>query len=276
MSEKQVVKHRSSVSSSQVAVLELLCQFRFASVDLLSLSLNLKTVPGLRRKLKILVDQGYAGRRYDSSYRIKGMPVAYYITAKGLKALQALPGHEHIDERFIKSCYRDKSTTVPFIEQYLAIYQSAHDLKRLYPEIKFFTRRGLIPFTHFPENPPDAFLGLRQAGDSDARRFFLDYIPDDMPRYPLDSKIAKYVQYFEEDGWAPSKSPLPTMLLLCESVATERRVLRQTARKLQALNSDEPEYYTSTIRALKNATGDEKDIWTSVADPDNISDLAAL
>ena len=269
MSEKQV-KHRSRISSSQIAVLDLLCQFRFASIDLLVISLNLKTLPGLRRKLKILVDQGYAGRRYDSSYRIKGMPVAYYITAKGLKALQALPKHEHIDERFIKSGYRDKSSTESFISQHLAIYQASHDLRRLYPEIKFFTRRDLIPFTHFPENPPDAFLALQQVGDSGARRFFLDYIPDDMPRYLLDSKIAKYVRYFEEDGWAPTNSPLPTMLLLCESVTTERRVLRQTAKKLQTLNSDEPEYYTSTTRALKNASRNEKDIWTSVEDPDEL------
>lgn len=274
MSDVHVVKHRKGISSSQVSVLELLCKFRFASIELLVKSLNLKTVPGLRRKLKMLVEQGYAGIRYDRSYKIKGKPAAYYITAKGLKALRDLPGHDHIDERFIKSCYRDKTIKEEFINQHLILYRASHELKRLYPDIKFFTRRDLIPYTHFPADPPGAFLALKAEGQADTKRFFLDIIPDSMPRYLLDGMIARYVEYFEAGGWDVTESELPTMLLLCESVTTEKRVIRQAAKKLQSLHSDEPKYLTSTIHALRNATRNEKNIWSDVDDPDELMTLA--
>jgi len=64
MSDSVGIKHRKVVSKGQLAVLELLYKFRFGSIELLRISLGLNEGPGLYNKLKILVDEGYVGKRW--------------------------------------------------------------------------------------------------------------------------------------------------------------------------------------------------------------------
>jgi hypothetical protein len=277
MSDDGVVKHRKVVSSGQLAILELLYKYRFGSIELLRISLGLHEGPGLYKKLKILVDGKYVGKRYESSYRIKGIPAAYHLLAKGFRELQKLPNYPSIDEKLIKYSYRDNTVKQPFIADNLCLYSTALELMRLYPELKLFTQRDLAHRPHFPKKLPDGFVSLKATAHDKPFRYFLDIIPDDTPRYIVDKKIVDYYEFFDEYDWeVKTKSKLPAMLLLTESGSYEKRLQRLVDKKQRALDSDDLEYFTSTLVALKNATSQEKDIWSNVEDPDELLDLVAI
>jgi hypothetical protein len=275
MSGRREVKHRKVISVGQLAILKLLHKYRFGSIELLRVSLGLNVGPGLYKKLEILCDQDYVGKRYDSSYRIKGIPAAYHLLPKGYRVLQGLPEYQSIDDKLVKYSYRDKTTKQPFIGQILQVYIAALELTRLYPSVKLFTKRELVGRKHFPSRLPDAFVSLKPEDNKKPYRYFLDVIPDGEPRYKIDKKIADYFDFFDGGGWEATNSALPVMLLLCESVSFERRVQRLVARKLDSLGSDEPEYFTSTLKALKNAGAGAMAIWSNVEDPEEPYDLEA-
>ncbi len=256
--------------------MKLLYKYRFGSIELLKVSLELSVGPSLYRKLETLCDRGYIGKRYESSYKIRGLPAAYCVLAKGLQELQKLPGYEPIDEKVIKYSYKDKTVSQAFISHNLQVYRTAIELQRLYPAIKFFTRRELTGRKHFPKNLPDAFVSLQAENTAKPRRYFLDLIPDSTPRYVIDKRIGDYYEFFETGGWEATKSPLPAMLLLCESGSFEKRLQQLVSRKRRSLDSDEPEYFTSTLSALKSVNADSKIIWSNVDQPDEPQALDVL
>ena len=186
--------------------------------------------------------------------------------------MQRLPEYQSIDEKLIKYSDKDKRISLPFITHNLRVYSTSIELQRLYPGIKLFTKRDLAGQKHFPDHLPDAFVSLKVKGNNKPYRYFLDLIPDGEPRYKIDTKIADYDEFFDEedDYWGTTKNPLPVMLLLCESGSFERRLQKQVVRQQHALDSNELEYLTSTLVALKNARAEEKDIWSNIEDPDEL------
>ncbi|MFI5270948.1 MAG: replication-relaxation family protein [Candidatus Saccharimonadales bacterium] len=269
MADVVSTKHRKEISSSQIEVVELLFKYRFCSVELLRSSLSLQTKAGLYRKLAILIDKGYVGKRYDKSYRILGKPAVYYLLPKGLSELRKLPKHESIDDNLIKYAYNDKRiTSEQFIKHSLNIYKTSLQLTRLYPVLKFFTKREIKGLSYLPKNLPDAFVSLKLDNQTEPSRFFLDLIPDSMFGRELNKKVAAYIDFFEGDSWqAVAGNSLPRLLLLCENGTTEKRVQRQLARQMY---DEELECYTSTFLSLANANASEYAIWSDVLDPDDL------
>jgi hypothetical protein len=129
-------------------------------------------------------------------------------------------------------------------------------------------------YSYFPENPPDAFLSLKR-GDT-PQRFFVDVIPDSLPRNILDRRITGYAEFFDEGGWEVTNSEPPKLLFITEKGATERRTRRTVHAALaRADMDDELEVYTTTYGALQ-AIDASSDIWTSLDDPDELLSLDSL
>ena len=78
-------KLRKPLNSYQIRLLQTLYKFRFATTKLISDSQNSKYERVITARLKILLDQDYIGRNYDSSYRIKGKSASYYLRPKGIR-----------------------------------------------------------------------------------------------------------------------------------------------------------------------------------------------
>jgi len=268
------VKHRKSVSKGQLEVLKLLYKYRFGSIELLRSSLGLNKTPVLYKKLELLIDQEYVGKRYDSSYRIKGIPAAYYLRTMGFRELQKYPGYEAINDKLVKYAgSKDKIVRQGFIAEVLTVYGVALNFQKLYPELKFFTKRELASQKNFPKNLPDAFISLKASGQEKPNRYFLNVIADSTPRYEVDKLINDYYEFFDNYDWVKrTSSKLPAILLLCESGSYERRLQRWVIRKQGSLD-DELEYFTSTLTALNN---DQKDIWSSVEEPDELVSLDGI
>lgn len=266
---------RSELKPAQIDILELLYKYRFGSRQLVADSLGV-TSDSLFRKLEVLVKHGIVGKRLDKKLKLHGVPVAYYLTPKGLRTLAALPDHTYITDTVIKGSYKDGTVTQSFITQTLRVYAQTNRLKGHCPSLRVFTKRDMSSYSYFPKPLPDAFLSLPTSKDTPPQRFFLDVIPDSLPPKPFFQRITNYAEFFEEDGWETTGSELPILLLVGETGTTERRIQR-TARAAiyKAEVDEEPTIYTSTFGAIENLEG-RGAIWTSLDDPEELLALPDL
>jgi len=208
--------------------------------------------------------------------KLLNAPVAYYVTPKGLKALQALPDHEAITDTTIKTSYKDKSVGQTFINHTLDVYQYTNLLKHHHKGLKVFTRRDIARYDYFPDQLPDAFLSLPTNDPQQPRRFFFDIVPTLTPRYVTDRRIAQYCEFFDEGGWDSTESEFPIILLVSESGAAEKRLQRSVRAQLNRSDMEEElAVYTSTMAAVANMTSDAP-IWTSVEDTDELTTLDSI
>jgi hypothetical protein len=231
---------RIQLKSGQIDILELLYTYRFGSRQLLAESLGIKAGSSLHERLGVLIKHGYIAMRLEKRLKLVGMPAAYHLTSKGLRTLQAIPSHEYIDEKMIKASYKDTSLGQAFMTHTLEVYKYTNILKQRYGSLRVFLRRDMSRYSYFPSVLPDAFLSLSRQDDNLPRRFFLDLIPASMPRYQLERKLMSYFKFFEAGGWEKIEGDLPALLILTDSVSSERRLQKLILKKQSLRGIDEP------------------------------------
>ena len=74
-------KVRKQLNELQSELLLVLYKFRFGTVELIAQYQD-QSVRYTNVRLKILLEQDYIGRNYDSSYNIKGWKASYYLLPK--------------------------------------------------------------------------------------------------------------------------------------------------------------------------------------------------
>ena len=265
---KQIDKHmnkRLVLKKGQIAILEALYECRFCSCRLLADRLGITSGSSLHEKLNVLMKHGFVDRRYDKSFRLRGMPAAYYVTPKGLRQLQLIHGRERVTDAIVKAGYRDRVVSQAFVNHAVSVYMYTNQLRHRYPLLEVLLRREMMLCSYVPANPPDAFLSLRvndgiqQFG---IRRFFLDVVSKDMLPSTIRRRIAGYMSFFDNGGWDEMNSELPKLLLLLEDTAMKRcleRIARAIRRRFGL--DDEIEIYVAMAEDLLN--GDTA-IWLSI------------
>ena len=260
---------RSTLNGGQVVLLELLYKYRFGNRALIGNSLGLKVGSSLHERLEVLVKYGYVGKRLDIRSKALNKPAAYYVASKGIKALQALPDHEHIGAPAVRLSYQNKKTVHDeFVAHILNIYECTQCLQRQYPSLKIFTERDTSRYGYFPKHSPEVFLSLPTDNPEQPHRFFFDIVRDRRPRRDLDNKLTNYVEFFDDDGWEETESELPVILLVSEWGSSERSIQRSTRALLNRLDST-LRIYTTTANAIRNAV-EIKAIWTDIQDTDEL------
>ena len=259
------------LSDGQVSVLKLLYRYRYGSINLLRTSLQMKNNSGLYQKLEVLIKHKYVGKEYKKEYRLIGFPAAYFLLPKAFKLLSQQYDYD-IPETIVKASYRDNNRSNRFISHMLQIYTVSTELAQLYPDIKFYSSREISSYESFPDNLPDGYLSL-VIGDT-ARRYFLDIIPDDTPRYVINKLVSDYHEFFLEDTWSDTGSDLPAMLIIAERGKSEKYLQKLLRSRQDALDMVEPRFYTSTLKAIKSSTKDSNDIWSEVSNPEDLLSLS--
>jgi hypothetical protein len=220
----KLVKHRRKLNAEQLEVLELLYKFRFGSNDLIAQYFGKKDRSFVFKRLSILLEQGFIGKRFDSSYRIQGKPAAYYLTPAGARVLQ----ERHEDAINIKAIYKDKTVSEQFVRHSLDLLGIYNRLKAQYGDrLKFFTRANLNreQFDYFPQPLPDAYIRLRLGGEE--KQFFLDMYYDDQPFFAATRKVKRYAEYAEAGNWEATSTNLPAVLCVCESASLQKRLQKR-------------------------------------------------
>lgn len=258
---------RSTIKQGRIDILETLYKYRFGSRSLIAelLGVNENT---LYKKLVVLVKHGLIGSRLDNGSKIKGLPMAYFLTPKGLKYLRSLDDHSYINDKIIKSSYRDKAASEATIIHSFNVFSQILALKRIYPQLKAYQRRDMKRFSYFPKVLPDAFLSL-SAGDN-TKRFFFDYIPDNLERKAFFQRVSAYIDFFDIGGWNVTNTEIPTLLFVGEKTSTERRIRRLVKGVIEKVEPDEDlAIYTTTRNAIKQIDN-ECHIWTQIDDDEQL------
>ncbi|QUB37539.1 replication-relaxation family protein [TM7 phylum sp. oral taxon 349] len=259
-------KRLAALKKGQIDILEVLYECRFCSCRLLADRLGITSGSSLHEKLNVLMKHGFVDRRYDKSFRLRGMPAAYYVTPKGLRQLQLIHGRERVTDAIVKAGYRDRVVSQAFVNHTVRVCAYINQLQHRYPLLEVLLRREMMLCSYVPANPPDAFLllrvgdGIRQFG---IRRFFLDVVSKDMLPSTINRRIAGYMDFFDNGGWDEMNSELPKLLLLLEDTAMKRRLERAARAVRRRFDlDDEIEIYVAMAEDLLN--GDTAAIWLSI------------
>ena len=253
-------KRLAALKKGQIDILEVLYGGRFCSCKLLADSLGIRSLSNLHEKLNVLMKHGFVDRRYDKSFRLRGMPAAYYVTPKGLRQLQLIHGRERVTDAIVKAGYRDRVVSQAFVNHAVRVCAYINQLQHRYPLLEVLLRREMMLYSYVPANPPDAFLLLRV--NDGIRQFFFDVVSKDMLPSTINRRIAGYMDFFDNGGWDEMNSELPKLLLLLEDTAMKRR-LERIARAIRSRFDldDEIEIYIAMAEDLLN--GDTA-IWLSI------------
>jgi DNA-binding PadR family transcriptional regulator len=261
---------RSTIKQPQIDILEVLYKYRFGNRKLIANLLKINEIT-LYKKLIVLIKHGLIGSKLDNKSKIKGLPVAYYLTPKGLRSLQALKNHTHITDKIVKASYRDKSTSEAVIVHSFNVFSQILALKQCYPQLKAYLRRDMSQYSYFPKTLPDAFLSL--PADNSTKRFFFDYISDSQERKAFFQRVYAYIDFFDVGGWNVTNTETPILLFIAEKASTERRINRLIRGVISKVDPDEEiTVYTTTKKALDNIDRGTE-IWTSIDEPDELISL---
>ncbi len=264
---KSEPKYRKKLNQEQLAVLNLLYTFRFASSEQIAKYSGKKNSKHVQKRLKILEDQEYIAKRYDKSYKLKGKPAAYYLTSKGARALIQYDPPEEDEPVNIKRIYKDKDVSENFVQHSLNILSIYLQLDDLYDDkLRFFTKTLLSfeKYEYFPQPLPDAFISVRGGaqGKGKTRRFLLNIFEDNEPFFVLIRRIKKYLEYAGSGEWAATEMELPTILMVAENKSVHKRLRKRIAKELRD-SYEEVAFATTRLDYLLDA-GYEGKVWFSI------------
>ncbi len=223
-------KYRRPLNDHQLAILNTLYKFRFITASLLADNQQAKHTRVISSRLKILVDQGYVGMNYDSSYKIQGKPATYFLTIDGVRYLRQQP---YTQESALRSIYQDKRAKDSQIQHRLNVFKTYIAIKQQYPDrFKFYSKTELMNKPYIPKNRPDAYLVDTQS----EKNYFLDYLDQSMSFWALRKAIKRYIAFAELEIWHKHKpdQTQPKILFVCESEKLQRKVEALVRRELDS------------------------------------------
>jgi len=215
-------KYRRPLNSHQIRLLEIIYKYRFVTSQLITKHENSKHPRVITSRLKILFDQDYIGRNYDSDYKIKGKSASYFLRPKGVRYLRQ---QSFTVKKVLDSIYHDKRASPYQINHYLSIFEISNAINANYPgTFDFFSRSELVE-DGLMKNLPDAYLTRLTTSTDKANHFFLDYLEDSLLYRQLITKIRSYIHYAEIEDWQEILGEnFPIIILVCESRRTRYRV----------------------------------------------------
>lgn len=266
------VRYRRPLNSDQLIVIGLLFRFRFGTTEYFAWRFNKPSGKHIQKRLNILEQQGYIAKHYDKSYKLQGKPAAYYLLPKAAKLLQT-KYPDGVTDQAIKNRYKDKDASEQFITHSLAIVDVYRQLRILYDtRLTMYAKidLSLDQFCYFPKWLPDAFVTLKGGakGSGKERQFFLDVFEETTPFFVLIRRIKSYLTYAQSDLWeSETDTPLPAILMVCETEGTQKRLRRRIKKELDELWDDElATFYTTTKQELADSNQQADKIWQLAID----------
>jgi hypothetical protein len=261
-----------TTTTKQLIILKLLYRFRFTTSDLLTKATDIQKST-INKRLQLLLELGYIGRRYEPEYRLLRKHASYHLLPKGIRALKQIPGNTY-NPKILRNISRDKDATDRFINHQLAVLNAYCTLKGVYEnELRFFTKNQLATFEHYPHPLPDAYIRI---GDGeDERQFFIDILHAADAFFIATRKVMQYTTYASEEReeWEKETGTLlPSVLLICDSPSLKKRLQKKMRRAAENIEGDDMKLYVDTTVNINDDDG-----WHDLANPDKplaLDDLA--
>lgn len=263
-----------SLNNKQIYTLKLIYKFRFINSTLLADYRGISRISS-NKSLKVLLDKGYIGTRYEKSYKLQGKGPRYYLTTMGIRVLKAKTDLR-LSRLTIANLYRNNLVTDVFIEHSLDVMTVVMALKAKYPEtFNIYTRTELGNYEYFPKPKPDLYLNRIKLSTKLPNEYMLDIFTD-VPPYVIRYRIKEYLQHYDSGDWeADAETDYPALLIVCPDEKSEKQLLKYLARKLdnEGIYIDDLNFYITSIDILTNPDRD-KDIWKSVYEPKKVLSIS--
>lgn len=231
---------KTRLTNQQLTILDLIYRFRFVSTKHVQQALGIKYPGNVQARLNLLVDKGYIGRRYEPSYKLAGLPAAYFILPGGMAVLK--DQNPDIDRASLRYAYKDPTATDEFVRRCLLIGDVHVELAKQYGDnLEFFTKAECRGYDYFPKPLPDAFIRVAQPDRRPkAREYFLEICADTVPAFVHRRCIQQYIDYADEGEWeAALETKLPAVLLVCTTPALQAKLSRLAKRMLDDAYEEE-------------------------------------
>lgn len=236
-----IPKHYS-LTTKQQTILNLLYRFRFATSEQLSKALNV-TKASINKRLKLLLEQELIDRKYN---RISREYAAYYLSTKGINELKKISKQKYLP-KVLRNARRDGENSAQFISHCLGVFDVYNKLRASYgDELQFFTKSQMAAVAYFPKQLPDAHV---QLGASDTKLFLLELVNESQPFFLATRAIIRYINYADKGDW-PSQYEFPKLLVVCDSVALQKRLVKKMQYKIDNLDNDEISVYITNLNDL--------------------------
>ena len=231
-----------SLTTKQQTILNLLYRFRFATSEQLNKALNI-TKASTNKRLKLLSEQELIDRKYN---RISREHAAYYLSAKGIDELKRISKQKYLP-KVLRNARRDGENSTQFISHCLGVFDIYNKLRASYgSELQFFTKSQMAAVSYFPKQLPDAHI---QLGSANPKLFLLELVHDGQPFFLATRTIVRYINYADKGDW-PSQYDFPKLLVVCDSVALQKRLVKKMRYKIENLDNDEISVYTTNLSDL--------------------------
>lgn len=235
-----------SLTKKQLAILDLLFRFRFATSEQLSQALNITTAT-TNKRLKLMLELNYINRNYDSSYIAIRKHATYYLSSEGIKTLKLLDDPKKYNPDVLRNARKNGQLSEKFIERSLTIFMIHNTLKDRHSDnLRFFTKTQLANYPHFPES--DSYIRLTH--ENSETQFFVDFLYEH-PFFLASGKVKQYLRYANEDIgiWEEKTgSELPHVLLICENASLQKRLVKKMKRTIE---DGDMQFYIITTEDIK-------------------------
>lgn len=267
-------KYRKPLNPHQQEIIHLLYRFRFATTQLIARYQGKQSGMAVFNRMRVLCEQEYIGRNFDSSYRLRGQSASYYLLPKALKLLKEDPDY---DRKVLHAIYKDKQASDKFINRCLAIFQIHSDLSAFYGKyFDLFTKSELGEFDYFPNPLPDAYITLKSSSKGRTKHFLLLFCDEATPLFAYIKRVKQIIEHIESGEWDEAPiSRYPTILLICESLKQQKLLQGRIGKTVQDEGVDEPGFYLTTKSALVGL-GEHDTVWQLATDPITMRSLRQI
>jgi len=276
ISETSNVTYRRPLNDQQLTTLHLLYWYRFCTSRQLALSLKKSNHKAIQNKLQILEQQGFIGKRYDTSYKLAGRSAEYYITPKGARDLEKLkPGATN--QWAVKSLYKNKTVSDDFLRHCIAVTETAQKLRAIYgggDKLHILPKSSMAQYSYYPTWTPDLHLEVPARGQTPAKHYFVDVWDGTKPFFVSVRKTRNYVNFKDSGDWQEDEQH-PAILAICEDERAQKKLNRQMRRILEEQWDEELVFATVTIDKLLQATKPTDKMWSKV-EADDSPELMSL
>lgn len=250
------------ITNKQLEILVLLYRFRFLNTYQITSLLNHKSSGRIKEWLLDLTTKGLVCRTYSRSFGENTKPAVYFLAPTSVHFLKK---QKDVNTSLLKRIYKEKTRSVAFRERCIFIASIYLNLEASSKEnsstFHFFTKTELEAITYLPNPLPDAYIALEEKDK--IRRYFLEIISDQVPRFAIRNNINNLFEYYDENTWQEATNhPFPSVLMICPNHVLKAFFSKFITEILESEGSD-INFFLTTKNQIE-ATGMNPKIWEKV------------
>lgn len=250
------------LTTKQNEVPYLCYRFRFLNRKHVQKILNHKSPSLVKEWLADMTKKRILARTYSRKFGENIKPAVYWLDIKSRNILKA---NENVIPSLLERIYEEKRRSQPFRDHsmfiadiYLNIRSQA---KESGSELHFLTKVDLEGYKYVYKPLPDAYFVLTKGEET--KRYFLEIISEQVPRFALRKHIEYLLKYFSSGKWEQySKHSFPTFLIVAPDYVS-RAFLSKHITKSRDSESRKALFYITTIDQIK-VNGMKDFIWQNV------------